>query len=55
MLFRTLATLRTDQPVVKVDELEYRSPTPGFETLAASWGRPKLFARAQAIAAGRSV
>jgi 5'-3' exonuclease len=55
MLFRTLATLRTDQPAVKVEELEYRGPTPGFEALAASWGRPKLIARARAIAAGRSV
>jgi 5'-3' exonuclease len=50
ILFRTLATLRTDQPVVTVDELEYRGPTPGFEALAAEWGRPKLFARARAIA-----
>lgn len=51
MLFRTLATLRTDQPVVTVDELAYRGPTPGFEGLTASWGRPKLFARAQAVGA----
>ena len=51
MLFRTLATLRTDQPAVTVDELAYRGPTPGFEDLAASWGRPKLFARAQAVGA----
>lgn len=53
VLFRTLATLRTDQPAVTVDELEYRGPTPGFEGLAASWGRPKLFARAQDVAASR--
>ena len=53
MLFRTLATLRTDQPTVTVDELAYRGPTAGFEDLAASWGRPKLFARAQAVGAGR--
>ncbi|TMQ66302.1 MAG: flap endonuclease [Candidatus Eisenbacteria bacterium] len=49
-LFRTLATLRTDQPVVKVDDLQYRGPKPGFEALASEWGRPKLFARAEAIA-----
>jgi 5'-3' exonuclease len=53
MLFRSLATLRTDNPVVKVDDLEYRGPAPAFEALAASWGRPVLFGRAQAIAAGR--
>ena len=54
LLFRTLATLRTDQPAVTVDELAYRGPTPGFEGLSASWGRPKLFARAQAVAAARA-
>ncbi len=54
ILFRTLATLRTDQPVVTVDELEYRGPKPGFEALAEGWGRPRLFARARAIAEGRS-
>jgi len=48
LLFRTLATLRTDQPKVTVDQLAYRGPTPGFEMLAASWRRPTLFARAQA-------
>ncbi len=53
ILFRTLATLRTDQPAVTVDELAYRGPTPEFQALAASWGRPKLFARALAV--GRSV
>jgi 5'-3' exonuclease len=54
MLFRTLATLRTDTPAVTVDALEYRGPTRRFEALAAAWGRPKLFARASAVAgAGR--
>jgi len=52
VLFRTLATLRTDQPAVTVDELSYRGPTPEFENLATSWRRPKLFARAQAVAGG---
>jgi 5'-3' exonuclease len=52
LLFRTLATLRTSQPAVTVDELEYRGPRPEFEALVAGWGRPKLFARARA-AAGR--
>jgi len=54
MLFRTLATLRTDQPAVTVDELEYGGPTSGFDALAASWDRPKLLERARAIAARRS-
>ena len=53
LLFRTLATLRTDLPKVNVDELAYRGPTPEFEHLAASWRRPKLFDRAQAVAAAR--
>jgi len=53
LLFRKLATLRTDQPVVSVDDLAYAGPTPAFEDLATSWRRPKLFARAQAIALAR--
>jgi 5'-3' exonuclease len=50
LLFRTLATLRTDQPVVTVDELRYRGPRPWFDALAAGWGRPDLAARAQRLA-----
>jgi len=53
ILFRTLATLRTDQPVVTVDELEYHGPRREFEALATEWGSPKLYARAQALAPGR--
>jgi 5'-3' exonuclease len=53
ILFRTLATLRTDRPVVTVDELRYRGPTPVFEKLTSEWGRPKLLARALAIAPDR--
>ena len=35
LLFRTLATLRTDIPLFKdVDELRWAGPTPGFDTLA---------------------
>ncbi len=49
VLFRRLATLRTDQPAVTVDELEYRGPISGFEGLAASWGRPELLSRARAL------
>jgi 5'-3' exonuclease len=36
LLFRTLATLRTDIPLVKdVDDLRWRGPKPGFKALAA--------------------
>jgi len=36
LLFRTLATLRTDAPTFEtVDELEWQGPRPGFEALAA--------------------
>ena len=36
MLFRTLATLRTDIPLFdNVDELEWRGPKPGFDALGA--------------------
>lgn len=50
LLFRTLATLRTDRPSVKVDALAYRGPTAKFEKLAESWRKPKLFARARVLA-----
>jgi 5'-3' exonuclease len=36
MLFRTLATLRTDLPLFEdVDQLRWNGPTPGFEEIAA--------------------
>jgi len=49
MLFRRLATLRTDVPAVSVDALEYKGPAPEFEALAASWGRAELWTRARNI------
>jgi 5'-3' exonuclease len=47
LLFRTLATLRTDLPLFQsVDELEWKGPTPAFAPLAAKLDtdlrRPKL-------------
>ncbi len=40
MLFRTLATLRTDIPLFKsADELKWTGPTPAFEKLAKAWDR----------------
>ncbi len=54
LLFRRLATLRTDQPKATVDKLAYRGPKAEFEALAENWRRPKLFARANAVAATRA-
>ena len=48
LLFRTLATLRTDQPKVVIDDLRYKGPRRDFEALAEEWGRPNLVARARA-------
>jgi 5'-3' exonuclease len=53
LLFRKLATLRTDQPAVTVDGLAYSGPDARFEELTASWRRPKLFERARAVAQER--
>jgi 5'-3' exonuclease len=40
MLFRTLATLRTDIPLfTSVDDLKWTGPTPVFEKLAKAWDR----------------
>ena len=50
ILFRRLATLRTDQPLVTVDELEYRGPKPEFQALAENLRRPALYEKALALA-----
>jgi 5'-3' exonuclease len=48
MLFRTLATLRTDVPVfADLEELRWRGPTPTFQELAGRLGMPGLWERAQ--------
>ncbi len=48
LLFRTLATLRTDIPVFKdLDELRWRGPRPAFEALAQQLGVPGLWDRAR--------
>ena len=50
MLFRTLATLRTDVPVFPtVAELRWRGPTPEFEQLVKRLGVPGLWDRARRI------
>ncbi len=51
VLFRTLATLRTDVPVfTTVDELRWRGPTPDFERVAQQLAAPGLWDRARRIA-----
>ena len=48
LLFRTLATLRTDVPVfADLDELRWRGPTPRFEAWAQRLGMPGLWERAR--------
>ena len=50
VLFRTLATLRTDVPVfTTLAELRWRGPTAPFEQLAAQLGVPGLWDRARRI------
>jgi 5'-3' exonuclease len=49
LLFKTLATLRTDAPLfADIDELKWRGPTPGFTDWAARIEDKRLLARAQA-------
>jgi len=51
VLFRTLATLRTDVPVfTSVDDLRWRGPQPAFERLAQQLRVPGLWDRARRIA-----
>ena len=48
LLFRTLATLRTDVPVFKsLDELRWSGPTPEFEAVARRLATPGLWDRAR--------
>jgi 5'-3' exonuclease len=52
LLFKTLATLRTDAPLfANVDELRWRGPTEGFAACAERYGDPRLLARANKVAA----
>src|SRR5262249_40433295 len=51
LLFRTLAPLRTDVPMLgRVDELRWRGPTPDFEPLTQRLGVPRLWERARRVA-----
>jgi 5'-3' exonuclease len=51
LLFKRLATLRTDAPLFKsIDELEWRGPTRAFTKLTEKIGEPRLLDRAKAAA-----
>ncbi|MFM7142057.1 MAG: 5'-3' exonuclease H3TH domain-containing protein [Alphaproteobacteria bacterium] len=53
MLFRRLATLRTDSPVGdSVEAWRWRGPTPAFDAVARQLRAPELSRRAEEIAAG---
>lgn len=54
LLFKKLATLRTDAKLFKkVDELQWRGPTPSFEKFTTKAGEPRLLARA--LKAGKAL
>ena len=55
LLFRTLATLRTDAPIgVDVDALRWTGPRAGFAAWAERLGTPALHERAGRLAAARA-
>ena len=55
ILFKTLATLRTDAPLfADVDELEWRGPTPAFEEWATRIADARLLERCAKATAARS-
>jgi 5'-3' exonuclease len=55
LLFRTLATLRTDAPVgADVDALRWSGPRPDFAVWASRLGAPELHERAVVLAAARA-
>ena len=53
MLFKDLATLRTDADVGVVDDWEWRGPRDDFSRWCERFGWPKLAARAEKLAATR--
>ena len=56
LLFKTLATLRTDAPLFSsVDELRWRGPTPEFRAIAERMGEPRLIERCEKLLAAPAV
>ncbi len=56
LLFKTLATLRTDAPLfADVDELRWRGPTDAFAAYAAKMGDERIVRRAEKAAASAGV
>jgi len=54
LLFRTLATLRTDAPVFdKLDELRWTGPTPAFEAMCERLRAKDLFLRTSTLATAK--
>jgi hypothetical protein len=50
LLFKDLATLRTDAPLFKdVDELEWRGATPAFAEVAEKIGSARLLTRVRKL------
>jgi 5'-3' exonuclease len=54
LLFRTLARLRTDAPVGRVEDWEWKGPGADFEETAARLGDLRLADRARALARSRT-
>ena len=55
LLFRELATLRTDAPIAAdVDRLRWTGPRAGFRAWAERLGAPALHERALSLAAARA-
>jgi 5'-3' exonuclease len=56
LLFKTLATLRTDAPLFSsVDELRWRGPTAGFRAFAERMAEPRLVERCEKLLASPAV
>jgi 5'-3' exonuclease len=54
LLFKKLATLRTDAPLFKnVDELEWKGPRPAFDAMAPKIGGERILAKAKVLAVSR--
>jgi 5'-3' exonuclease len=56
LLFKNLATLRTDAPLFeRVEELQWRGPTADFASVCERLGIPDVYARAARTAVDRSI